>query len=87
MQCLTPRRFPISTGNEGMNQQILEISSVLSVDEGLAGFEPRPLREHYARDDLIHCEHLADGGRHACVSSKGNAPLLRSLYDTYFLNE
>lgn len=70
-----------------MNQQILEISSVLSADEGLAGFEPRPLREHYATDDLIHCEHLADGGRNACVSSKGNVPLIRCLCDTYFLNE
>lgn len=70
-----------------MNQQIIEVSSVLSVDEGLAGFEPRPLRKHYATDDLIHWEHLADGVWHACVSSKGNVPLPRCLCDTYFLNE
>lgn len=70
-----------------MNQQIPAISLVLSVDEGLAGFEPRPLREHYATDDLLPCEHLADGGRHACVSSKRNGPLLRCLCDTHFLNE
>lgn len=70
-----------------MNPQILEISSILSVDEGLAGFESNPLREHYATDGLIHCEHLADEGRHACVSSKGNVPLLRGLCNTHFLNE
>lgn len=60
---------------------------MLRVDKGLAGFEARPLREHYATDDLIHCERSADGGRHACVSSKGNVPLLRCPCDAHFLNE
>lgn len=34
---------------------------MLSVNEGLAGFEPRPLREHYVADDLILCVQSADG--------------------------
>lgn len=70
-----------------MNPQILQRSSELSVDEGLAGFESSPLREHYATDSLIHCEHSADEGKHACVSNKGNVPLLRCLCNTPFLNE
>ena len=56
-----------------MNQQLLEISSVLSVDQGLAGFEPRPSREHYATDDLIHCVHLADReGKHVSAVKETN---------------
>lgn len=70
-----------------MNQQILEIPLVLRPDKGLEGFEAGPLGEHYATDDLIHCEHLADAGRHVCVSSKGNVLLLRCPCNTHFLNE
>lgn len=88
MLCLTSSTFCISTGNEGMNQQIIEISSVLGVDEGLAGFEPRPLRKHYATDDLITVNIWLMGPGRPVSAVKGMRPCPGAcLCDAYFLNE
>lgn len=58
---LDPQQAPSEGHSEGLNRQLLELSALLNADEGRAGFEPRPLREHYATDGLIHCVHLAAG--------------------------
>lgn len=46
---LDPQQAPSEGHSEGLNRQLLELSALLNADEGRAGFEPRPLREHYAQ--------------------------------------